>query len=1080
MEWTTETQRASLEDAIAAVEAQRGVLGDAIATTVLAALRRQLAELESEQTTLEAERKLVTILFADLAGFTAFSERSDPEDVRGLMNACFGHLAPVIQTYGGTIERFLGDAMVALFGAPVTHENDSERALRAALGLMDALHAFNATHGTSLEMHIGVNTGLVVVGGVGSPGRQQYSVMGDAINLASRLDDAAAAGEILVGPETYRLAGAWFDFEAQAPVVIKGKAEPVVAYKLLRARTGQASLRGVEGLRSPMVGRDQELAALVQALMSLRHGEGGAVAVVGEAGLGKSRLLAEARALVEDEVRWIEANCVAHAQETSYGVVRSTLLALAPLDGNADDGALLLRHALKQVVPDRASALFPYLARLLDLPLDTLVNDSLVLLSADVLQQRMVDALVEYVRAYALRQPLVLVWEDLQWLDPSSLGVLEALLHATSNAPLLICVAYRPGEGRLASALERLSGEAWFDAITLHALADDDGARLLGNLLDGADISSETTDLFLGKAEGNPFYLEEMVRVLLDDGVIVRQHDRSIVVRPITRLDVPNTLQGLIMARIDHLPAQHKRVLQTAAIIGRVFERRVLGHLVRADMGDAELEAFLLDLERREFLERREDEGESVYAFKHTLIQQTAYNSLLIARRTQLHAEVGDAIETLFPDALHERAAMLGSHFEQGGVAHKAVPYLVRAGDAAREIYANAEAMAFYRAAIKQLEPLRGDEEDTQWDDLATQLREHIGDILLLIGQNDAARRAYRDALVQAPPRDPLWASRLYRKAGKVWEVLHGYDEALELYALAERTLHEVEARGEGWWREHVQLLLERMFVHYWRAEVDELDALATQTQPLVEQYGTSQQRANFFLQRANSAVRRDRYVIGEQTLHYSRKAVRASEEECDLLTLGWARFVLAGCLFFAGELDEAESYFQATLLIVERTGDIVHQSRCLNYLTLIRRLHGEVDAAYEMANRALETATSGQMLEYIALARANLAWVAWRDGQHAEVAAHAQAALGLWRQTPVVYPLQWAATLPLLALALDERHLPDAVEHTRALLAPTQQLLPTPITDALERALAADADEATLHDTLYEALHAAQKHGYL
>jgi class 3 adenylate cyclase len=300
-------------------------------------------------------------LFADLAGFTALSERTDPEHVRRLMNACFAHLAPVIQTYQGTIERFLGDAMVVLFGAPVTHENDPERALRAALGLMEALVEFNQGEGTALQMHIGINTGLVVVGGIGSPGRQQYSVMGDAINLASRLDDVAEAGEILVGPETVRLVGSLFDFEAQAPMMMKGKAEPVVAYKLLRARIGAGNVRGVEGLHSPLVGREVELNVLAEALRLVQQGQGGSIAVVGEAGLGKSRLIAEARAAVSGPLLWIEEHCMAHADGVSYSIVREMLLHMAGIDSAvpAVDTMLLLRYALRQVLPDRANALFP-------------------------------------------------------------------------------------------------------------------------------------------------------------------------------------------------------------------------------------------------------------------------------------------------------------------------------------------------------------------------------------------------------------------------------------------------------------------------------------------------------------------------------------------------------------------------------------------------------------------------------------------------------------------------------------------------------------------------------------------------
>ncbi len=289
-------EREQLEQAIRALEAQRAILGDAVVKAGLGPMRRQLAELEKGAApTLKGERKLVTVMFADISGFTALAETMDPEAVRDMMNDCFERLAPVVQKYGGTVDKFIGDEIMALFGAPVAHENDPGRALRTALEMVETLAEFNAERGTELELHFGINTGTVIAGGLGTYERQEYTVMGDTVNVASRLGDVSERGEILVGPDTYRLSAPLFEFETMEPVRVKGKAEPLPVYRLLAAKAIPGKMRGIAGLESPLVGREAEFHALQEAIERLQTGTGGIVTLVGEAGLGKSRLVAEIR-----------------------------------------------------------------------------------------------------------------------------------------------------------------------------------------------------------------------------------------------------------------------------------------------------------------------------------------------------------------------------------------------------------------------------------------------------------------------------------------------------------------------------------------------------------------------------------------------------------------------------------------------------------------------------------------------------------------------------------------------------------------------------------------------------------------
>jgi class 3 adenylate cyclase len=372
-------QIAQLEAAIAGLEAQRALLGEAVIEAALAPLRQQLAALKGTAAAEPAapglifagERKPVTIVFADISGFTAMSEKMDPEQVRSLMNNCFDDLVPAIHKYGGTVDKFIGDEIMALFGAPAAHENDPERALRAALEMLTRLEDFNARHQTSLSLHFGINTGLVIAGGIGSQDQQQYSVMGDAVNLASRLEDASERGEIFVGPDTHRLAAALFEFQALTPIRLKGKAELVPVYKLVGVKAQPGRTRGLVGLESPMVGRALELQKLAEVSAAVSQGLGRAVVVVGEPGLGKSRLAAEWKAAAPG-LRWAEGRCVSYGQGLAYHLLADVLQNMAGLPYGVDEQAL--REGLLRLVSQELGAgvmeVYPYLAHMLALRLE--------------------------------------------------------------------------------------------------------------------------------------------------------------------------------------------------------------------------------------------------------------------------------------------------------------------------------------------------------------------------------------------------------------------------------------------------------------------------------------------------------------------------------------------------------------------------------------------------------------------------------------------------------------------------------------------------------------------------------------
>jgi class 3 adenylate cyclase len=592
------TRRQDIEQAIVALESQRALLGDQVVETSLAALRQQLSQMDPSEPAAsphQAERKQVTVMFADISGFTAMSEKLDPEEVRSMINACFERLGAAIDRYDGHIDKFIGDEIMALFGAPITHENDPERALRAALEMVEALEAFNREHADfipkPLALHFGINSGLAIAGGIGTRQRQDYSVMGDTVNLAARLEDLSEAGEILVGETTYRLTAPLFEFETLKPIKVKGKAQPVRVYRLLKAKaTPGGQVRGIEGLTSPLVGRVEEFAQLHEIFNRLQTGQGGAVSIVGEAGLGKSRLVRELGqiCLQEGQATWVEGRALSYGESASYLVARDILRNLLGLglEISSLEATLILRAAVEQLFPDETADIYPYLAYLLELNLDNESAQRIKYLEGEALHQQLLQAVRTYILACTRQAPLVIVWEDLHWADPSSLRLLETLLPPAREGALLHLLIYRRPlrDSRIWEFQQRINELMQADhlIIELAPLSRAESGQLLDNLLGSEALPNQLKELIIGKAEGNPFYLEEVIRSLIDSQAIVRAPGNGhwMAASGLDKIKLPDSLQGVIMARIDQLDPKTKRTLQIASVIGRNFPYEVLARVL--------------------------------------------------------------------------------------------------------------------------------------------------------------------------------------------------------------------------------------------------------------------------------------------------------------------------------------------------------------------------------------------------------------------------------------------------------------------------------------------------------------------
>jgi class 3 adenylate cyclase/tetratricopeptide (TPR) repeat protein len=949
-----------LEEKIAAIRADIAKLeteasarvGEQESDASLTLLRSQLAQLQASASSQlvgsrESERKVVTILFADISGFTALSETLDPEEARELVDAFFQRMTPIIEKYHGTIEKFIGDEIMAVFGAPVASENDAECALRTALEMLEEFTRFASERDLHLGVHFGINTGLVIAGSIGTGGQAQYAVTGDAVNVASRFRDAAGRNQIYVGRDTYRLTSALFEFESRPPIEAKGKTQPLEVFSLIKARVASSPLRGLPGIRSPLVGREREFERLALALRELGQGRGSALAILGEAGLGKSRLVAEVHQNLGSETRWVETRAVSYGERLSYGVARGLIEGLAGIsgDGSAENSATLLRARVEALFPTRTEEVFPYLAHLCHAPLDESMAERVKYLAPEALHGQIVRSFQEYVRAAASSRPLTLVWEDLHWIDASSLRLLETLLPVTVEMPLLLLVVARSfDEGGLPAFSERtssISGVRW-EILNLSPLSRESSSELVKNLLRIEDRSIETPELVLEKAEGNPFFLEELLRGLMEAGLVTLGQSYGSTPSRAQEVEVPRTLQGLIASRIDRLAVPDKRVLETAAVIGRVFQRRVLDHLAPREGESARLESSLGELEERELIRRRQSErfvSDREYIFKHVMTQEVTYQGVSLARRRALHRMTAEAIEALFPDRLGELSATLAYHYEKAEESERAIHYLTKAAAVARRSYANDKAIKFTRAALRQAERLRSKQEN-RWAELAPGMHESLGETLLSAGRYEDAREALQNALIIVGESDLVRKSRLLRKQGNAWYQQRRMQESLGSYDQAEAALGPRPGdENASWWKEWLAIGLDRSGPYYHFNRLTELAELLQQIQPAAKRFGTPSQRRDALDALTLIEVRQCRYhLVPDSALGRAQDLLAESRETGELNDAAHYQFEVGFILLHRDELEPARDALEAALKLSARIGDVATQTKCLTYLGLAHR----------------------------------------------------------------------------------------------------------------------------------------------
>ncbi|HET9310862.1 MAG TPA: ABC transporter substrate-binding protein [Actinomycetota bacterium] len=696
------------------------------------------------------ERRVVTALFADLVGSTSLGDRLDPEELKLVVGEAVARIVTAVEAYGGTVKDLAGDGVLALFGAPVAHEDDPERAVRTGLRIVDDIEAFarevsDAWGVDSLNVRVGVNSGPVVTGAIGAGERVEFAAMGDAVNVAARLQSEASPGSVLVGKATRQIVADRFAWDGGVTLQLKGKDDPVTAFTVTGAGPA-ARGRGDAGSATRTIGRERELARAREAIDAVATGTGGLVFVTGEPGIGKTRMVQELRlafgATTPQYGRslWLEGRCVSYGGSIPYWPFRDLFRSWLGVGG--DEPELRVRVALRRQVDrlfaERSDDIVPYLAALLGLTPTDAESSRIDQLSPEALQYRTFEVVRHTLQALAAAGPVAVVLEDLHWADATSLQLLERLIGDTEDQAMVVICTLRPERDHASWRLKEDVARALphrFREVSLEALGGDAGRELLTALVGEGTLPPDLEDRILASAEGNPFFLEELVRSMVDAGALVRE-GRGCRFDHEVALQVPPTVEKVILARIDRLDQRAHDAVVAASVLGRTFSLPLLHAVATGD----DVRSTLGELMRVDLVREGRRWPEPEFRFTHALIQETAYRTLVADDRRRLHGKAAVWLEQHHAGKEDEVAGLLAHHWLGAADEAKAIRYLTTAGDRARQEYALDEAIAYYRELLPLLDR-RGEDREIALVLFKLALALHMS--LRFAEANEAYQRAF-------------------------------------------------------------------------------------------------------------------------------------------------------------------------------------------------------------------------------------------------------------------------------------------------------------------------------------------------
>lgn len=911
---------------------------DVLSPYLPAGLLGRIAD-EPHAMSLEGEHRLVSVLFANTIGLDAVVDRlgqGQESAIIAILNRYFTAMERSIHHYGGVINKIdlceNGVKLMAIFGAPVAHEDDAVRATRAACQMQAVLEEFQCfplgqdgiVDEICLSQRIGVSYGYVFAGYVGSAWRHEYTVMGDEVNLAARLMSVALSQSTLVSSYVRQKVQALFDLQPHGSVMLKGKQDPVPVFSVEGVRAMPEPLRGLKGMHSPLVGRTEEWAQLLGAMEYLLKGRGQIVSVIGEAGLGKSRLVAEIQRRVAGNghpaARWFEGRCLSYTESLSYLPFQDLLqkiLGIQRSDTKSEIWEHLRDFATRFLSETEIVVTLPYLANFFGLDLDDALAEKVRYLDAEALRRRTFFAVSTLLSAYVRfeARPLVLVLEDLHWIDQASLDLLLYLMPLVDQVPLMLLMVYRPERERRCWEVHERAARDFAHcttAISLQGLSPRESQQLLTNLVQISQWPEELQNLILQRTEGNPLYVEEMLRSLIEDGVLLQDEDVGWQIgNDLQSLRVPDTLQGVMMARLDRLDETCRWVAQVSAVVGRLFPFDVVAHVI--DDGAQGLHPCLVRLQQHEIVIERQRSPELIYAFKHSLMQEVCYQSMLNRVRRTYHRKIAAYLEQAHMVGRVEserNVPLIAHHAFEGEDWPRALHYQLLAGKRSQSLFANREAIDHFERALTCTTQLAT--EDLADDQLS--IHTALGELSVTTGQYDHAVTHLQEALVLAEARQDTDAeANLCRWLARVHELRGEYPPAFEWIERGLRALGEQETANRA------ELLLLAGLINMRRGNSEQAFARGQAGLAIAQKLGELVVLARAY--NLLGIVTRFQGSGGE-ALDYFQQSFELHQQAGDMHGQAMAHNQFANAYFDMGRWDDADYHYRQARLIFQQIGD--------------------------------------------------------------------------------------------------------------------------------------------------------------
>ncbi|HXD09647.1 MAG TPA: adenylate/guanylate cyclase domain-containing protein, partial [Anaerolineales bacterium] len=915
------------------------------------------------QDAMVGERRVITMLFCDVKGSTAAAEKVDPEIWTEIMNGIFEFMIRPVYKYEGTIPRLMGDAILAFFGAPIAHEDDPQRAVLAGLeiqvGIREYTEEIRLKYGLEFGLRVGINTGLVVVGAIGSDLRMEYTAIGDAINLAARMEQTAMPGTVQISDETYKLVAPFFDFEALGEVEVKGKAAPIKTYRPLGLKKSPGHLRGLEGLTSPLVGREAQLALLNQQLEQLKIGTGSIVALIGEAGLGKSTLVAELKRS-NAEFTWLRGDAVSYARSVSYFTWRQIIR--QSIEAHEDDSPSEVRHKLTYVCDccTLPGGDIPFLEAMLAVESE----ESLQVVTGyqgEALIQRMVEATRGFLCGLAKEGALAIVFDDLHWADEASLNLLLSLADLAETQPVLFICMLRPDKTAASwDTINKIQQNtaARYHSVSLEPLHAEQTDILLSNLLGVKDLPKNVRDMIVERGDGNPFFIEELIRSLIETKQIVRENNHWRAVNEDANVSLPDTLRGVLGARIDRLPELSKHVLQNAAVIGRSFDLRILKQLTSLN---GSFDSQIQYLREASLVEPFREE----YAFRHVLIQEAAYDSILIKKRVELHKRIAETLAELHASRIEEFAPLIAYHF-YAAQDERSLQYDLLAGEKAARLYANVEAATHFSRALEVAKRMNVGSE--QIINLFVQL----GAVLELSGRFETALATYEEMQIfgheHSDHRTEMKALMAKATIYSIFSQLHNSALSEQMLIAALEISREIEDRAT-----QAKLNWHLMITYLFSKRLDQSLQHGEVALALARDSSDREQLAFVLNDLCRLYTCRGEFEKAHTSIREARELWKSLDHQVMLAdSLGSE----AEAYFNAGEYEQSLECSQQALQICEKIDNVWGQSYDRMLMAFCYLEKGQLGPGIQLAEQSSQLADEAGLIASSISLRAELAWV--------------------------------------------------------------------------------------------------------